>query len=358
MRTISRIRRLHDAGVSVWLDDLSRPLLEDGVLARYIADHAVSGVTSNPTIFRAALRATDYYDAQIEELIAAGVTEAEALFFRLALHDVAEAARLLRDTYERSHGRDGYVSFECTPDVARDTHATIRQARRVWQWLDQPNVMIKVPATDEGIASVEELTAAGVNVNVTLVFNPARHEQAARAYTRGIERRIARGEPVDGIRSVASVFVSRLDGLVDDRFGRQATGGSAAVANARAIHEQALAYFDGARWQALASAGAHRQRPLWASMAPKSDRMSDVAYVEELALPETIVTLPERTLLAFADHGEPQLAALERPRIHVDAEALGAELETAGMRAFADAYAEILDRLREHVAHATTEARV
>jgi transaldolase len=374
MTTSSRVRRLHEVGVSVWLDDLSRPLLEDGVLDRYIAEHALSGVTSNPSIFAAALRASDRYAPSLAALAARGVADPRARFFALALQDVADAADRLRATYDRSDGRDGYVSFECTPDVASDARATVAQAADVWARVGRPNLMIKVPGTRAGISAIEALTARGVNVNVTLLFTRRRHAQAARAYQRGLARRAARGAPVARVRSVASVFVSRIDARVSDLAGGLPGGASVAIANARAIHRQALQLFDGPAWQALRDVGARWQRPLWASTAPKDPAMRDVAYVEALALPGTIVTVPERTLAAFADHGIPRPAATgtragpgedgrtwadvldEVARRGVDLDAVGADLEADGVRAFADAYGEVLGRLADRAASAAPAA--
>jgi len=357
MNATSLIRQLHDAGVSVWLDDLSRPLLDGGVLQRYVAEHALSGVTCNPTIFAAALRGGDGYDEAIAELVAGGITDPRELYFSLALTDVRDAASLLRDTYDSSLGRDGYVSFECTPDVAHDAGATVRQAREVWSRLDTPNLMIKVPATDAGIVALEQLTAAGINVNVTLLFGVGRYEQAARAYQRGLERRVQEGEPIDHVRSVASVFVSRIDASVEKLIGADALApGAAGIANAQTVYERALQLHRSPAWQSLRERGAHWQRPLWASTAPKSDRLGDVTYVEALALPDTIITVPEKTLLAFADHGRPRLVASD-PRgarevlraladRGVDLEIVGGELERAGVTAFGESYAEVLERLR------------
>jgi transaldolase len=367
MTTMSRIRQLGETSVSVWLDDLSRPLLQDGRLARYVAGDGLSGVTSNPTIFAAALRAGDHYDAQLEELLAAGVRDPQALFFALALADVGDAARLLRETYDGSGGRDGYVSFQCTPDVADDAHATVAQALETWHRVDEPNLMIKVPATNAGLTAIEELTAEGVNVNVTLLFNASRYEQAARAYQRGLRRRARRGGPIDRVRSVASLFVSRIDATVDELVG-QAGGASAAIANAQLVFLRARALFDEPGWHALRAQGAHRQRPLWASTAPKSPHLADVAYVEALSLPDTIVTVPEKTLAAFADHGRPRLARVEEhaarqtiarlARERVDLEAVGAELEADGLRSFAAAYSEILERLEVRAATIAADAEL
>ena len=348
----SRLRALHEQGVSVWLDDLSRALLESGTLERYVTEHALSGVTSNPTIFANALRSDERYRDRLSGLVDKGLREPRALFFALALADVYDAAQLLRDTYEQTGGRDGYVSFECTPDVASDASATVRQAQHVWERVDAPNLMIKVPATDAGIEAIERLTAAGINVNVTLLFDADRYEQAARAYQRGIERRARAGEPADRVRSVASVFVSRVDAIVAQRLGQDTARGSVAIANARAIHRRAVAIFDEPRWNEMRARGASWQRPLWASTAPKTLGLRDVAYVEALAFPDTIITVPEKTLLAFADHGVPRLADADGDEqsaaiadavgAAVDLSAIGAELEAAGLRAFEAAYAEVI----------------
>src|SRR5919199_3171894 len=215
--TRSRVRALDALGVSVWLDDLSRGLLESGTLERYVAEHALSGVTSNPTIFARALRGDGRYGERAARLAGAGVRDPRALFFALALADVGDAAQLLRETYERTGGRDGYVSFQCTPDVADDAAATVRQAEDVWPRGGVPNLMIKGPATAAGIEAIEQLTAEGINVNVTLLFGAERYEQAARAYRRGIERRGGAGAPEARMGSVSAVVVWRGDGVVRAR---------------------------------------------------------------------------------------------------------------------------------------------
>jgi transaldolase len=310
-------------------------------------------VTSNPSIFAAALAAGDRYDDQLDELLAGGLRDPQALFFALALRDVAEAARLLRPTYDRTDGRDGYVSFECTPDVAHDTRATIRQAIEVWQRVDAPNLMVKVPATDAGMDAIEQLTFKGINVNVTLLFSAARHEQAARAYQRGLARRAAAGHPIDRVRSVASVFVSRIDARVEQLSGDRGAGSSVAIASARLVYARAREIFDGEPWNELRRRGASWQRPLWASTKPKNPAYAAVTYVEGLALPDTIVTVPEPTLLAFADHGQARIASFDADEAREtvaghDLEAIGARLEAGGVRAFAEAYGEILARIGEH----------
>ena len=211
----NRLQGLHDAGVSIWLDDLSRELLDSGAFATLIADCAVTGATSNPTIFAKAITGSDCYDDQLRAAAESGVDAPQELFFELALHDVRRAADLLRPSYDRSDGRDGFVSFECTPDLADDTDGTIEQALELWGSIARPNAMIKVPATEAGIPAIEQLTARGVNVNITLLFSVARYEQVIDAYVAGLERRVAAGHPVDGIASVASFFVSRVDAKVD-----------------------------------------------------------------------------------------------------------------------------------------------
>src|SRR5215212_5491089 len=212
---MNRLEQLHAAGVSIWLDTLSRELVDGGALAALVADCAVTGATSNPTIFAKAIIGSDSYDEQLRAAVAAGIRRPRDLFFELALEDIRRAADLLRPTYDDSAGRDGFVSFECTPDLADDTEATIEQAVDLWGRLARPNVMIKVPATEAGVPAVEELTARGVNVNVTLLFSLARYEQVIDAYIAGLERRLSNGEPIDRISSIASFFVSRVDAKVD-----------------------------------------------------------------------------------------------------------------------------------------------
>ena len=269
---MNRLQALHDAGVSIWLDTLSRELLDSGDFAELIADSAVTGATSNPTIFAKAITTSDLYDKQLR---AAGTRSARELFFAIALDDVGRAADLLRPTYEASDGRDGFVSFECTPELADDAEATVEQALDLWSRLARPNVMIKVPATAAGIPAIEELTARGVNVNVTLLFSVARYEQVIDAYVGGLERRVAAGEPVDAIASVASFFVSRVDSKVDTLLPADSDlRGRVAIANAHQAYELYRARFAGERWSALRAAGPHPQRPLWASTGTK-----DPAYV-------------------------------------------------------------------------------
>jgi transaldolase len=356
---MNRLRALRDAGVSIWLDTLSRELLDSGRLAALIADCRVTGATSNPTIFAKAISGSDRYDDQLRAAVASGMRDPRELFFELALEDVRRAADLLRPTFEASGGRDGFVSFECTPDLADDTRATIEQADALWGRLARPNAMIKVPATGAGVPAIEELTARGVNVNVTLLFSVARYEHVIDAYMRGLERRVASGEPVRGIASVASFFVSRVDAKADCLLPADSSlRGRVAIANARLAYARYLDRFSEDpclaedRWLALREAGARPQRPLWASTGTKNPAYSDVLYVEKLIAPGVVNTMPEATLKAFADHGDVEQAVsiagqanavLRRARAAgIDLDAVTAELEREGVRAFRDSYRELL----------------
>jgi transaldolase len=376
---MNRLQALRDAGVSIWLDTLSRELLDSGRFARLIADWAVTGATSNPTIFAKAITGSDRYDDQLRAAVASGVHDPRELFFELALEDVRRAADLLRPTFEASDGRDGFVSFECTPDLADDTQATIEQGLELWGRLARPNAMIKVPATAAGVPAIEELTARGVNVNVTLLFSVTRYEQVIDAYMRGLERRVASGEPVRTIASVASFFVSRVDGRVDQLLpGDSSLRGRVAIANARLAYARYLDRFSQDpclaedRWLALREAGARPQRPLWASTGTKDPTYSDVLYVEKLIAPDVVNTMPETTLQAFADHGGVEQAisiagranaVLRRARAAgIDLDAVTAELEHEGVRIFRDSYRELLGcieaKLRMHALDGQSAAAV
>jgi transaldolase len=355
---MNRLQQLHDAGVSIWLDTLSRELLDSGAFAQLIGGSAVTGATSNPTIFAKAITGSDRYDDQLRAAVDAGISDPRELFFALALEDVGRAADLLRPTYDASAGRDGFVSFECTPDLADDTAGTIGQAVELWTRLARPNVMIKVPATEAGVPAIEELTACGINVNVTLLFSVARYEQVLEAYLAGLERRLRAGDPIGGIASVASFFVSRVDAKVDALLpAGSELRGRVAIANARVAYARYRDRFAGERWRALHAAGARPQRPLWASTATKDPAYSDVLYVEELIAPGVINTMPEATLRAFADHGtvtgafppgsrEPEETLRRVRAAGVDLAAVTAALEREGVRSFCDAYRDILACLR------------
>jgi transaldolase len=366
---VRRVDRLREAGVSIWLDSLSRDLLESGGLRRLIDDFAVSGATSNPTIFAKAISSSSRYDERLEAVGSAGRTGPQELFFELALQDVRDAAGMLRPIHERSGGADGFVSFECTPDLADDAEATVAQALALWHRLDLPNVLIKVPATAAGVTAIEDLTAAGVNVNVTLLFSLGRYEEVIEAYERGLERRVAAGSPVDRIRSVASFFVSRVDAKADAVLSAGSPlRGEVAIANARLAYARYEERFGSERWQRLAEAGANEQRPLWASTGTKDPAYSDVHYVERLIAPNVISTMPEATLRAFAQHGEVPPPGGAEPRAPkevldaaahegVDLEAITHELEREGVEAFCDSYRELLGRIESKAAGPRSASR-
>jgi transaldolase len=352
------LSRLHEAGVSIWLDTLSRELLQRGGFSELIEDFSVTGATSNPTIFAKAIEGSDLYDEQLRGLALTGERDTQELFFSLALDDVREAARLLRPVYETGGGRDGFISFECTPDLADDTAGTIAQACDLWQRLDLPNVMIKVPGTEAGLPAIEELTRRGVNVNVTLLFSIERYERVIAAYLRGLSARAEAGEAVDGIASVASFFLSRIDAKVDPALPESSPlRGAVAIASARIAYQRYLATFDGPQWQRLEALGAHRQLPLWASTGTKNPDYSDVRYVAQLIGPDVVNTMPDHTLRAFADHGEvnrtvdadPSAAARTLAGAQtagVDLDGVTEELEREGVKSFCASYDELLACIR------------
>jgi transaldolase len=353
---MNRLHALHKAGVSIWLDSLSRDLLESGEFERLVTDYSVTGATSNPTIFAKAITGSRAYNAQLRGLVRRGVEDPRELFFELALEDVRRAAQLLRPVHDASGGRNGFVSLEVTPDLAHDAGATVAQAQDLWRRLDLPNVMIKVPATDAGLTAIEELTRQGVNVNVTLLFSIDRYDQVIEAYLRGLERRAEAGRPLSSIASVASFFVSRVDARIDPQLPEGSPlRGRVAIANARLAYRRHLDRFSGARWQRLEAGGASRQRPLWASTGTKDPAYSDVHYVEALVLQGVINTMPEATLQAFADHGRVDTGQMEPAgfeRMLADAAAAGVDvgaaidrLEADGVAAFCESYSELLSEI-------------
>jgi transaldolase len=351
----SPLKQLHDAGVSIWLDTLSRELLRSGRFDALIRDYGVSGATSNPTIFAKAITSSNLYDDQIERLASRHDQDPRDLFFDLALDDVKDAAYRLRAQYERSGGRVGFVSFECTPDLAYDSQGTVAQAMDLWQRLGQPNVMIKVPGTEAALPAIEELTRRGVNINITLLFSLERYERVIDAYIRGLAARADAGEPVDRVTSVASMFLSRIDTKVDAQVPEGShVRGTVALATARMAYQRYLSRHASADWERLARLGARRQRPLWASTATKNPAYSDVLYVSELIGPDVIATIPEGTLRAFADHGivartlDADPAAARRALADVaaagvDLGLVADELEREGVQAFCDSFDELRD---------------
>jgi transaldolase len=351
---VNRLQALHQAGVSIWLDTLSRELLDSGQFAELVSNFAVTGATSNPTIFAKAITGSDRYDEQLRDAVASGIRDPRQLFFELALEDIRRAADLLRPAYDESDGRDGFISFECTPDLADDTNATITQANELWSRIDRPNLMIKVPATDAGIPAIEELTARAININITLLFSLARYEQVIDAYIAGLEHRLGVGEPIDGIASVASFFVSRVDAKVDPLLPAGSDlRGRVAIANAQRAYARYRERFADERWLTLRDAGARPQRPLWASTGTKDPAHSDVLYVEELIAPQVINTMPEPTLRAFADHGKVSRgismdADLADETLHraatagIELGAITAQLEREGVQSFCHSFGELL----------------
>ena len=351
----ANIQALRDAGVSIWLDALSRGLLQRGEFAGMIAELGVTGATSNPTIFASAITGSQRYDEQLRRLAAGGCRDAQELFFAIALDDVHAAAGELRLVYDRSDGRDGFVSFECTPDLAHDAAATIAQATALWQRLSLPNVMIKVPGTQAGLEVVEALTREGINVNVTLLFGTGRYEQVVDAYMRGLTARADAGKPLAGVASVASFFLSRIDTKIAAQLGADSPlAGRVAIANARAAYGRYVAKFRGPGWERLQRLGARSQRPLWASTGTKDPARSDVLYVAELVGPDVVNTMPGKTLRAFADHGEvartvdadpaeTQRTLADAAAAGIDLGALTDELEREGVQSFCDSYHELLE---------------
>jgi transaldolase len=356
------LQRLHEAGVSIWLDTLSRQLLDSGEFEKLIRDDSVTGATSNPTIFAKAITGSDLYDGQLRRLAASGQGDAQELFFSLALDDIRDAAGLLRPEYDRTAGLDGFISFECTPDLADETDATIAQAIDLWQRIDRPNAMIKVPGTEAGLPAIEELTRRGVNVNITLLFSVDRYDDVIDAYLRGLRARLSAGEPLDSVASVASFFLSRIDTKVDAQLPEDSPlRGRLALASARVAYRRYLARFAGPDWERLERAGAKRQRPLWASTGTKNPEYSDLLYVSELIGPDVVNTMPEHTLRAFADHGEvrrtldadPDAAAqtiIAAEPAGIDLAAVTYELEREGVRSFCDSYDQLLGCIKQKLA--------
>ncbi len=300
-----RLAALTAAGTSVWLDQIRRSMIEGGELQRLLDEDSLRGETSNPAIFEAAIIGSPDYDDQLEQLAKEGKTGLE-VYRAIAVQDVQMAADVLRPVWESSGGVDGYVSLEVAPDLARNTEGTIEEARMYWALVDRPNLMIKIPGTDEGVPAIEQMIYEGRNINVTLLFSVAAYEKVAEAFIRGLERRHAEGQPLS-IHSVASFFVSRVDTEADARLeaaGRSDLAGRAGLANARAAYQRFKAIFSGPRWEALAAAGAAVQRPLWASTGVKNPLYSDTMYVDGLVAPDTVNTMPMATLLAAADHAE------------------------------------------------------
>ncbi|MCX5616337.1 bifunctional transaldolase/phosoglucose isomerase [Bombella sp. TMW 2.2559] len=312
------LTRLADHGQSIWLDFIRRDFIEDGRLAVMVKEDALKGVTSNPAIFEQAIGHGAEYEDAVQALLSRGSLTAGELYEALAVEDICQACQVLRPVFDETDGRDGYVSLEVSPYLAYDAEGTLAEARRLWEEVGHPNVMIKIPATAEAIPVIEQAIAEGINVNVTLLFALGMYEKVLEAYLRGLEARVKAGQPVGHVSSVASFFVSRIDGRIDGQIDRrvaagdpeaealQALRGTVAIANARMAYQHYLSVVKSPRWQALAAEGAQTQRLLWASTSTKDRAYRDVLYVEELIGEDTVNTLPPRTLEAFRDHGIPQ----------------------------------------------------
>ena len=349
-------QRLHALGQSLWLDSINRVMLRTGALARYVRELAVTGLTSNPTILGHAMAAGSDYDSSLARLVGAGVSDPQDLVYGLALEDLAEAAALFQPEWERTAGVDGYVSLEVPPDVAYDAPATIRLARRLHEQVGFPNLLVKIPGTPQGLTAMEETITAGIGVNVTLLFSDSHYVRTADAYMRALERRHGAGLDL-AVPSVASLFISRWDSAADPLLPPALHGGLG-LAMAQKTYSSHLQLLSDKRWQALAKAGARPQRVLWASTSTKDPNLPDTYYLGRLASPGTIDTVPEKTLLAFADHGsldqrlEPDYASAERTiaaitDAGIDVDILAEQLQREGAGRFSADWAALLAAMRE-----------
>ncbi len=356
------LQELAKYGQAPWLDFIRRSLITSGELKRHVEEDGLRGVTSNPAIFEKAMTG-DEYQAQLEQLQSRGNMTPTSIYEELAVPDIQAAADILRPVYESSNAHDGYVSLECSPYNARNTQATLDEARRLFKWVNRPNVMIKVPATEEGIVAIEQLISEGININVTLLFALEAYERVANAYINGIEKLVARGGDPSKVASVASFFISRIDALIDKKLtGKPEAGalfGKVAIANARITYDCFKQIFSTPAWQALSDKGAQRQRLLWASTGTKSPKLSDVLYVEELIGAETVNTMPPATMDAFRDHGKLRNSIEEDlPGARETMKALAAagvsmkevtdQLLNDGVKLFADAFDKLLKGVEVH----------
>ena len=362
---------LQQLGQSVWLDYIRRKALQSGDVRKLIEEDGLRGMTANPAIFQAAIAAGDDYDETIERLVKAGA-EPNDIYETLAVEDIQTACDQFRAVYDATDGLDGYVSLEVSPNLAYDTEGTIAEARRLWAWVDRPNLMIKVPGLKEGVPAIETLLTDGINVNVTLLFAIEAYEAVAWAYIRALEARVAAGQPVDKIASVASFFVSRVDVLIDPILDKKvaaesdpakqaqikALRGKAAIANAKLAYQSFKTIFGGARFAALAAKGARVQRPLWASTSVKDKAYSDLLYADALIGKDTVDTMPRETLEAFRDHGtaadtieqdvagaKADLAGL--PGVGIDLKQVTDQLEKEGVEKFEQGFDALLKGIVE-----------
>ncbi len=353
------LQRVSALGQSVWIDFVSRDSIRGGHMQSLIDEHAVVGATSNPTIFEKAMTAGDAYDEQLRELVGGGADVSHA-FWALAEQDIKDACALFHPVWERTGGQDGYVSLEVDPTLAYETLETYREAMRLHEQVDRPNLLVKIPATKPGLAAIEDVIAKGHSINVTLIFSLGRYAEVAESYIRGLERLVAEGGDPTKIASVASFFVSRIDTEADRRLdeigGHDELKGKLAIANARLAYAHYLEAFAGPRWEFLAGKGARPQRVLWASTSTKNPAYPDTLYVDELIGPMTVNTMPEETLNAYEDHGDPaarlqtgmeQAHALldELATVGVEYDDVTETLEREGVQKFAASFEELLQAL-------------
>jgi transaldolase len=356
--------RLQQLGQSPWHDNIRRQLLTSGALKKMVEDGDITGLTSNPTIFEQAIENSTDYDGDLRRLAAEGKT-AEEIFDALAIDDIRNAADVLAPVFERTEGKDGYVSIEVTPRLANDTPSTIREARRLWSTVNRPNLMVKIPATAAGVPAIEQSISDGLNINVTLIFSLKRYDEVMDAYLRGLIRRLESGQKIDRIASVASFFVSRVDTLVDKLLDEKIAGGAekkdllqslkgkSGIANAKLAYAEFRRKFSTEAFASLKNHGANLQRPLWASTSTKNPAYPDVYYVEALAGPDTVDTMPPATLAAYKDHGnpEPRLAKDvddarrvmdQLAEVGVSMDAVTKKLEEDGVASFAKSFDSLI----------------
>jgi transaldolase len=368
----SPLQRLSALGQSVWIDFLSRESIRGGHLRQLIDRDAVVGATSNPTIFEKAMTQGEAYDEQLRELAGRGCGVAES-FWALAETDIAEACERFRPVWESTDRRDGYVSLEVDPTLAYETLQTFREATRLHETIDRPNLLVKIPATKPGLAAIEDMIASGRSINITLIFSLGRYAEVAESYLRGLERLVAEGGDPRKVASVASFFVSRIDTEADRRLaqigGHEELRGKLAVANAKLAYRHYQEVFTGPRWEFLLAKGASPQRVLWASTSTKDPAYSDIKYVEELIGPDTVNTMPEETIAAYQDHGSPRLcldsgidearAVFEAfQRAGVDYDDLTDTLEREGVEKFSDSFAQLLASLEGKLESLTSRESV
>jgi transaldolase len=361
---------LKELGQSAWLDNLSRRLIHSGELKRFIDEYGFSGITSNPTIFQKAISGSTDYDTSLRRMIDKGINDEKELFLGLAIEDVSNGAEMLWPTYQSTNGLDGFVSIEVSPDLAYDTDATISEAKRLFSTIGKKNILVKVPATKQGLPAIEQLISEGVNINVTLLFSVRRYEEVAESYLRGLEKRMSKGQPINEIASVASFFVSRVDTLTDKLLETRLSSvtsraekdkiaslfGKAAVANAKIAYKKYKSIFSGKRFLTLNERGGHTQRILWGSTGTKNPKYSDIKYVEELIAPDSINTMPEATIEAFKNHGQAKITIgdhlEEAERLFQELKSVGIEindvteqLESEGVKLFSDSFFSLLKEI-------------